>query len=160
MSEETSRKISYSEDDVPLENIFESVGDIVTMLGGTVGERGPSSIAFTLPRRRGVAASGEVAGEVSWTFGESGTGRVTITADEELNVSRPQRLALLVAGVVGAGLFVVWPFFPGLGALAWIGGLVAIAVYLLTLRTTQNGMIWHLLQRIADVQVARAEEGV
>ena len=51
MSEETTKKITYSEDDVPLEHIFESIEEIISMLGGAVGARGPSSIAFTLPRR-------------------------------------------------------------------------------------------------------------
>jgi hypothetical protein len=161
----TNGKISYSERDVPLAEIESAAEQMVGMFGGSVASRDAQSVTFRLPRRRGVAASGEVAGSLSWIAEgeEPGAGTVTVTADEELSVPRAKRIGLLIAGVIGVGFFLVWPFFPGLGPLAWIGGAVAIAVYLLTLRTTQTGLVWALLQRVVELQLERemvAEEGV
>jgi hypothetical protein len=62
---------------------------------------------------------------------------------------------LLVAGVIGALLFTIWPFFPQrreFGALAWIGGAVAISAYFLTLRKTSGGIALDFLQRLVRRQ--------
>jgi hypothetical protein len=51
----------------------------------------------------------------------------------------------------------LWPFFPGeraFGALAWLGGIIAIAVYLMTLRKTSGGIAYDFLQRLAARQRA------
>ena len=53
--------------------------------------------------------------------------------------------------------FMIWPFFPHqqeLGTLAWMGGLVAVAVYLLTLRRTSGGIAFDFLQRLTRIQRA------
>ena len=52
-------------------------------------------------------------------------------------------------------MFTIWPFFPQrreFGALAWIGGAVAIAVYFLTLRKTSGGIALDFLQRLVRRQ--------
>ena len=153
---DTQKRITYTEEDVLLDGIAAVAAENVAMLGGRVVGETSDGIDFLLPRRRGVAASGEVSGDVKWLgTADSNRGSLTVSAAEELIVSRGKRVALLLAGVVGAGLFVIWPFFPKLGALTWIGGLIAIAVYMMAARTTQNGLIWVLLQRIADAQFER-----
>ena len=56
--------------------------------------------------------------------------------------------------------FTVWPFLPHpleFGALAWIGGAVAIAVYFLTLRKTSGGIAYDFLQRLARRQRENAD---
>src|SRR5258708_14444558 len=97
---------------------------------------------FTLPLRRGVAAAGGIECTVSWAAVEEGQAVVKLVCNRDVDAPKLQRVLFLVAGVVGALLFMIWPFFPHskeLGALAWIGGVVALAVYLLTLRQTRGG---------------------
>ena len=80
---------------------------------------------------------------------------VTLTCNREVDAPRTQRILLLLVGVIGALLFTVWPFLPHpveFGALAWIGGAVAIAVYFLTLRKTSGGIAYDFLQRLARRQ--------
>ena len=51
--------------------------------------------------------------------------------------------------------FMIWPFFPHqqeLGTLAWMGGIVALAVYFLSLRRTSGGIAFDFLQRLARRQ--------
>jgi len=65
-----------------------------------------------------------------------------------------------VTGVAGAVLFMLWPFFPGekqFGTLAWLGGVIAIAVYIMTLRKTSGGIAYDFLNRLAARQRAAAE---
>jgi hypothetical protein len=80
---------------------------------------------------------------------------VTITCDRDVDAPKTQRVLLLLAGVVGAVMFMLWPFFPGekgYGTLAWLGGVIAIAVYLMTLRKTSGGIAYDFLQRLAARQ--------
>jgi hypothetical protein len=52
-------------------------------------------------------------------------------------------------------MFMLWPFFPGekaYGTLAWLGGVVAIAVYLMTLPKTSGGLAYDFLQKLAARQ--------
>jgi len=53
----------------------------------------------------------------------------------------------------------MWPFFgkhaaTSLGTLAWVGGFLAIAVYLITLKRTSGGIVYDFLQRLARRQRA------
>lgn len=153
MTEATS-EISYREEGVPLEGIATVAGELVAMYGGSIVERAENRIRFNLPRRRGADASGGVACMLEWDEGSEGM--VRLSAQHEIDASRVQRIALLVAGVVGALAFTVWPFFPGLGPVAGVGMVIAIAVYLLTLRQAPHGMIGSLLQQIVNEQDERA----
>lgn len=155
MSDTTDEKaFEYVEDEVPLREIDVAVEEVLTLYGAEIIARSPSHVDFSLPRRRGVAASGHVKGTVRWAAEgeEEGLGTVTATTGEELMLARPQRVMLLVAGAVGAMLFLLWPYFPNSGALAWIGGIIALATYFLTLRKTQHGTIHSILQRVVDTQ--------
>lgn len=80
---------------------------------------------------------------------------VTITCNRDVDAPKAQRVLLLLAGVIGAVMFMLWPFFPGekaYGTLAWLGGVVAIAVYLMTLRKTSGGLAYDFLQKLAARQ--------
>jgi hypothetical protein len=150
MSEE-ARPVTFSEERVPVEGIDEGVDELVDLYGGEMTSRGATERKFTLPLRRGVAAGGGVACTLSW----SGDGEVTMTCDRDVDAPKAQRLLLLVAGVVGALLFTIWPFFPQhkqFGALAWIGGAVAVSVYFLSLRKTSGGIALDFLQRLVRRQ--------
>ena len=63
--------------------------------------------------------------------------------------------------VVGALLFMIWPFFGKgneFGTLALAGGVLALAVYFMTLKKTRGGMASDFLQRLANRQRAMAAE--
>lgn len=154
MSEE--RKIEYVEDRVPLEAIDDTVSEVIDTYGGVITSRGEGSVDFDLPRRRGVPASGSVACALSWKRDNETEGTITLTSGEEMTAPRPQRIALLAMGVIGALLWTVWPFFPNMGPVAWVGGALAIAAYLLTIKKTPRGIVWGMLQRIAEIQRVRA----
>lgn len=143
--------VELTEDRVPLEGIEISIEELVEMYGGTVRAERAGARDITLPLRRGVATAGAVECTVSWSADET----VTMHCDREVDAPRAQRILLLLAGVIGAVLFMLWPFYPNereMGALAWIGGAVAIAVYVMTLRRTSGGIAADFLQRLARRQ--------
>jgi hypothetical protein len=146
-----ARPVSFSEEGVPVEGIEEGIEELVDLYGGEMTAREATERRFTLPLRRGVAASGGAECRLTW----SADGALTLTCDREVDAPKLQRILLLVAGVVGALLFTIWPFFPQrkeFGTLAWIGGAVAISVYFLTLRKTSGGIALDFLQRLVRRQ--------
>jgi hypothetical protein len=154
----TDEQVIYTESEVPLDEISLTATEVVLSQGGRISRESRERIDFRLPRRAGVGAAGEIECSVSWAPTAAGEGDVTLRAGEEIMAPRPQRLALLVVGSLGALLWIIWPFFPHMGALAWTGGALAIAVYLMTLRRSPQGMMWMMLQQIAEIQRARQEE--
>ena len=157
------RPVSLTEDRVPVEGLGEAVEELVEVYGGELKESAmPNEKKFFLPLRRGVATSGGVECTLSWTAdaeGEPGEAMVQIVCDREVDAPKTQRVLLLLAGIIGAFLFMLWPFFAAsraLGTLAWVGGATAIAVYLLTLRKTSGGVAADFLARLAKRQRAAA----
>lgn len=152
-----AKGVVYTAEELPLAGIEETIEEAVSLFGGSVTSREAGRIVAALPRRRAVAAAGDVQATLRWDPAQS-EGELTIEAGEEILVARGKRIAMLLAGVIGAMLFLLWPFFPNLGAVVWIGGAIAIAVYFLALKTTESGLVWSVLQRIVDVQLAKEEE--
>lgn len=150
------KPMELTEDRVPLEGIEESIDELVDMYGGVVTASRETARDFTLPLRRG-GGGGAVECTVSWVAG----GMVTLATNRDVDAPKVQRVMLLVAGIVGAVMFMIWPFFPaerGYGTLAWLGGVVAIAVYLMTLRRASGGIASDFLQRLAARQRAASED--
>lgn len=148
MAEES--RLSFAEENVPLENIDAHVDELIELYGGELLEAKESSRRFVLPLRRGIAPSGGVECSVVWEGG-----RVALTCDRDVDAPKAQRIALLSFGVVGALLFTVWPFYgkgSQMGAVAWIGGAVALAVYFLTMRRSSGGIALDFLQRLVRRQ--------
>lgn len=148
MSEETP--VRFTEDRIPLDGIEESFSELVELYGGAVTASRLGERDFTLPLRRGQAGGGGVECTITWA-----DQTVTITSNRDVDAPKAQRVLLLLAGVVGAVMFMLWPFFPGekqYGTLAWLGGVIAIAVYLMTLRKTSGGVTYDFLQRLAARQ--------
>ncbi|MDP9193157.1 MAG: Sec62 family protein translocation protein [Acidobacteriota bacterium] len=157
---ETETPVRFTEDRIPLEGIGETFAELVDLYGGEVTASRLGERDFALPLRRGMATGGGVGCTISWAPGESGDGTVTLTCNRDIDAPKSQRVALLVAGIIGAVLFMLWPFFPNekaYGTLAWLGGIIALAVYLMTLRKTSGGLAYDFLQRLAARQRAENE---
>lgn len=156
----TETPVELKEDRIPVDGIEETIGELVELYGGEIKHSRERERGFVLPLRRGVAAAGGIECSLSWVVAE-GEATVTIRCDRDVDSPPVQRILLLVAGAVGAVLFMLWPFFPnerGFGALAWIGGAIAIAVYLMTLRRSSGGIAFDFLQRLARRQRELREE--
>ncbi|MGZ7080350.1 MAG: hypothetical protein ACXVJT_13135 [Thermoanaerobaculia bacterium] len=150
-----SHPVEFTADRVPYRGIAEAVEELVELYGGEMGEESERSRTFTLPLRRGVATSGAVECTVSWKIDDAVDGTVTLTCDREIDAPKAQRVLMLAAGVIGAVLFMIWPFFPQrreLGTLAFMGGAIALAVYLLTLKRASGGIAWDFLRRLVERQ--------
>lgn len=156
------KPLQLTEDRIPSDGIEETVEELVEMYGGEITARHDRSREFTLPLRRGGAGGGGVECTVSWApAAEGGDAEVTLTTNRNIDAPRAQRILLLLVGVGGSLMFMLWPFFPherGYGTLAWTGGLLAIAVYLMTLRRTSGGIAHDFLQRLAARQRAGEQE--
>jgi hypothetical protein len=153
--------VTFTEDRIPVDGIEEAIPELVDLYGGEMKESRDRERSFVLPLRRGVAAGGGVECTVSWSEAAAGEAVVTLTCDRDVDAPKVQRILLLAAGVVGALLFTLWPFFPQqreFGVLAWIGGAIALAVYFLSLRKTSGGIAYDFLQRLAKRQRAMSEE--
>lgn len=145
-------RIEYVEDRVPLDGIEDTVQAMVEIHGGeTLAPRG-DSIRFTLPVRQGIAASGSIEGEIRWHDSGPEGGVLTIVASDEVVQHPVSHTFILIAGVVGSFLFILWPFYPALGPASWVGGALAFAAYFLTLRRSKGGIVARLLGTIADQQ--------
>lgn len=145
----------FTEDRVPYSGIDEAVSELIELFGGEIQESRPNEWQFTLPMRRGVATAGGIECTLRWTAEDAEKATVTMVCDRDVDAPRAQRVALLVAGAFGGLLFTAWPFFAQrreLGTIAWIGGAIAIAVYLLTLRKTSGGIAADFLQRLVHRQ--------
>jgi hypothetical protein len=152
--------VELTEDRVPMGGIERSIDELVELYGGELTSSNERQRRFILPLRRGVATAGGVECTLSWAPAEGGEATLTLICQRDVDAPRGQRIAILATGVVGALLFTIWPFFPRtstqLGAIAWMGGAVAIAVYLLSLRKTSGGVASDFLQRLARRQRAAA----
>lgn len=157
-----ARPVTFTEDRIPAEGIEETIDELVELYGGEMTGSAERERHFTIPLRRGVAAGGAIACTLSWEVDAERNAVVTLVCDRDVDAPRTQRVLMLVAGVLGSIAFLLWPFFPGekeYGTLAWLGGAVAIAVYLMTLRRTSGGLAWDFLQRLAKTQRAGQESG-
>jgi hypothetical protein len=156
-----ARPVELIEDRIPFAGISDAIRELVEVYGGTMGTTGERKCEFTLPLRRGVPSGGGVGCTVSWAPDDEHDATVTLTCDRNVDAPKLQRVLLLIAGVVGAVMFMLWPFFPHereFGTLAWLGGAIAIAVYLMTLRKTSGGLAHDFLQRLAARQRATRDE--
>ena len=154
MTEETAA-VELTEDRIPFEGIEEGIQELVEMYGGEVTAERERARDFRLPLRRGQATGGAVECTVSWAPDDEREATVKLLCNRNIDAPKIQRVLLLIAGVIGSILFLLWPFFPGqkqFGTLAWLGGVVAIAVYLMTLRRTSGGLAFDFLQRLAARQ--------
>ena len=153
-----TRPVQFTEDRIPAEGIEETISDLVDLYGGEVTASAANERRMILPMRRGIAAAGGVECTVSWAAGEAGDAVVTLVCNRDVDAPKAQRIFLLAAGVIGSLMFLIWPFFPHsreLGALAWIGGVIALAVYFMTLKKTSGGIAYDFLQRLARTQRGR-----
>jgi hypothetical protein len=155
MTTASENRTTFSEDRVPTEGIEQTIGELVDLYGGEMTSSGERERRFTLPLRRGMSVGGAIECRITWSPDDEATSTVNLSCDRDVDAPRFQRILLLIAGTLGAITFMLWPFFPAQkqwGTLAWLGGAVAIAVYLMTLRRTSGGIAWDFLQRLARSQ--------
>jgi hypothetical protein len=158
MTETNPRPVEIKEDRIPMAGIEETISNLIDLYGGELTASGANERRFTLPLRRGLAAAGGIECTISWAPSEVGEAIVTLVCNRDVDAPKVQRVFLLVAGVIGSLLFMIWPFFlhsRELGTLAWIGGVVAFAVYLMTLRKTSGGIAYDFLRRLSREQRSR-----
>jgi hypothetical protein len=156
----TASRVEFMEDRIPREGIEDTVEELVELYGGEMTDSAANRRQFILPLRRGVATAGGVECTLTWTAEGAGDAVVTLRCDRDIDAPKAQRVLLLAAGVVGSILFMLWPFFGyerQFGALAWVGGAVALAVYFLSLKKTSGGLASDFLQRLARRQRATAD---
>lgn len=147
--------VEFVEDRVPFAGIEATVDELIELYGGETTSASDRERRFILPLRRGVAAGGGIECTLSWAPDDATEATVRMTCNRDVDAPRGQRIALLVAGVIGGLLFMLWPFVNArkeFGALAWLGGAIAIAVYFLTLRRTSGGIAYDFVQRLARQQ--------
>jgi hypothetical protein len=144
----------FAEERVPLDGIEATVEELVELYGGELKASRAHERDFIVPLRRGVASAGGVECTIAWAESEDG-GLVTLTVNREVDAPKLQRVLFLTAGVIGSVMFMLWPFFPfekRYGTLAFLGGAIAFAVYVMTLRKTSGGIAYDFLRRVADRQ--------
>lgn len=159
---EAPRPVEFTEDRIPFDGIEETIAELVDLYGGEMTAERDGAREFWLPLRRGMAGAGAVECTISWAADDAQEATVKLHCDRDVDAPKLQRVLLLLAGVTGALLFMLWPFFPGqkqFGTLAWLGGAVAIAVYLMTLRRSSGGLAVDFLQRLAARQRSGVETG-
>jgi hypothetical protein len=152
--------LELTEDRVPAAGMEAAVRELVELYGGEMTAERERARDFALPLRRGNPAAGAIECTLTWApdaafGGNPQTATLHLTASRDLDAPKAQRVLFLVAGVVGAVLFMLWPFFPHesqFGTLGALGGVIAITVYLITLRKTSGGIAADFLQRLAKHQ--------
>ena len=66
-----------------------------------------------------------------------------------------QHVLLLVAGIVGSFVAMLWPFFPSLTPAAGVGAIIAFTAYLLTLRRSGANVVQDLFNQLVAGQLER-----
>ena len=153
-----TQPVELTEDRIPFEGIDETIRELVEVYGGELKASRERAHDFTLPLRRGISSSGSVECTVSWAPDDETLATVKLVCNRDVDAPKFQRVLLLLAGAVGAVLFMLWPFFPGqkeYGTVAWLGGAIAIAVYVMSLRRSSGGIAYDFLQRLARRQRER-----
>ncbi|MBI2213144.1 MAG: hypothetical protein HYU52_05805 [Acidobacteria bacterium] len=153
---ESEQLLDIGEDDVPLEGVAETASGWIELFAGRVQSTTEGRLDFTLPSRRGVAASGAVKCFLEWSDAGEGLGRVRLVTGDSVDGPGPQQVALLIAGVAGSLVCILWPFFPSLAPAAGVGAVLAVGAWLLTLRRSGAGVAATLLSKIVETQRERA----
>ena len=120
----TSPAVDFTEDRVPYEGIEETIEELVELYGGEVTRSAEREREIVLPLRRGVATAGGIQCTLTWQPDDATEGTIRMVCDRDVDAPKAQRVAMLIAGVIGSLLFMIWPFVDarlGFGALAWLG---------------------------------------
>lgn len=156
---EPPTRVEYTEEGVPLEGLEDTIEAVILSHGGALTGSSDREIRFHLPLRPGVAATGSIEGVFRWETDPEWPrgGLVTVSASDDVRKPSASHVALLLAGTVGALLFILWPFYPALGAASWVGGALAFAAWFMTLKRSRSGLIAGLLDNVADAQRMRMQ---
>lgn len=154
MPDEAKKTWRIAEQEVPRALLEENARGLIELYGGRVESEDAGSMTFRLPSRRGVAVAGSIRCVLSWT--EAHEGRVDLALETGDYVPGPgiQHVLLLVAGIIGSFMAILWPFFPSLAPAGGVGAIIAFAAYLLTLKRSGANVVQDLFERLVDGQSA------
>lgn len=141
-----------AEQDVPFARLVENARGLIELYGGKLESEGEGSLTFRLPSRRGVAAAGSIRCVLTWTETASGTVDLALETGDHVPGPGLQHILLLVAGIVGSLMAMLWPFFPSLAPAGGVGAIVAFAAYLLTLKRSSANVVQDLFDRLVAGQ--------
>ena len=141
-----------AEQNVPARQLVENAEALIELYGGHLESSDDASMTFRLPSRRGVAAAGAIRCVLSWE--QKASDKVDLALETGDYVPGPglQHILLLVAGIVGSLMAMMWPFYPSLAPAGGVGAIVAFAAYLLTLRRSGANVVQDLFLRLVDSQ--------
>lgn len=155
MSDLESKTWRVAEQDLPLSGIVENARELIEIFGGRIEGESEGSVFFNLPARRGLAASGSIRCALTWSEVSPGRGEVAIETGDHVPGPGLQHVLLLVAGIVGSLVAMLWPFFPSLTPAAGVGAIIAFAAYLLTLKRSGANVVQDLFSRLVAGQKTR-----
>ena len=156
---EDPKTYRVADQDLPLDEIGTSATELIELYGGRVEATKDGSIEFNLPSRRGVAAAGSIRCTLSWTDMGSRRGDIAIETGDHVPGPGVQHVFLLVAGIVGSFVAMLWPFFPSLTPASGVGAIIAFTAYLLTLRRSGANVVQDLFNQLVEGQLERDKEG-
>lgn len=152
MSDSTGKTWRIAEQEVPSGNLVRNARELIELYGGRVEAETGSSLTFRLPSRRGVAVSGSIRCILSWAESSAGTVDLSLETGDHVPGPGLQHILLLVAGILGSFMAMLWPFFPSLAPAGGVGAIVAFAAYLLTLRRSGANVVQDLFNRLVEGQ--------
>src|SRR5687768_13073587 len=94
--------VEFIEDRVPIEGIEDSIDELVELYGGEISRSADREREIVLPLRRGVAVAGGVQCTLSWATDTEEGATLRMVCDRDVDAPKAQRVALLVAGVIGS----------------------------------------------------------
>lgn len=152
MPEETNQNYRVTEQDLPLDDLTRNAHELIELYGGKVEGTDVGNLSFRLPSRRGVVAAGFIRCSLTWVETSAGRGDIAIETGDHVPGPGIQHILLLVAGIVGSFVAMLWPFFPSLTPAAGVGAIIAFAAYLLTLRRSGANVVQDLFNRLVKRQ--------
>jgi hypothetical protein len=140
----------------PLDDVLSAVGDAAEEWGA-LWERGTSGGSLRLPVSAGLR-HGELRGRLDVTREGDGS-EVRLRIEQSEYHVWAQAVVVLIIGVGGGALTVLWPFWPWLLPVAPFGALLALSAWLLVVSRLRNRGAEEFLEAVAASAGGAEEPG-